>query len=294
MDVVFIASLSHSGSTLLDLLLGAHPRLVGLGELYKVINLSAEQLEGERNVRCTCGRSVADCQFWGPVFSDLQQHEKLSLPEKYRLVLDNFRTIFGEDYLLVDSSKYAEPLSMLSRMEDIHLWVIHLLKDVRSFTISQRDALSAELKYGHLPIFLGSQSLSRWLYSQSIKSPSYLFWKWYLRNRASQKLIRSSTPDCTMLSYEDLSLSTEASMRKLYKFLGLEIVDTESPTPGNSQSHIFMGNPMIADKQKMREIRYDNRWHSRRDWVLSALLFPHIMAYNSKAVYGSKPQSGHI
>ena len=31
--VIFIASLSHSGSTLLDLMLNAHPELVSVGEL---------------------------------------------------------------------------------------------------------------------------------------------------------------------------------------------------------------------------------------------------------------------
>ena len=33
MRVIFIASLSHSGSTLLDLMLNAHPQMVSVGEL---------------------------------------------------------------------------------------------------------------------------------------------------------------------------------------------------------------------------------------------------------------------
>lgn len=289
MNVVFIAGLSHSGSTLLDLLLGTHPRLVGLGELYKVIILSAEQLEGEKNMRCTCGERARNCQFWGPMFYDLQQQENSSLPEKYRLVLEKFQAIFGKETYLVDSSKYSEPLAMLAGMADIRLRVIHLLKDVRSFTISQRDALAAELKNGHLPALFGSLPLSYWIYSQSIKSPSYLFWKWYLRNRANQKRIRSSTSDYMMLSYEALSLSTEESMQRLFTFLNLEPMDNVSLVPEISQSHIFMGNQMIADKQKMGGIHYDKRWLSRKDWRLPAALFPHIMAYNDKHVYSRLP-----
>jgi hypothetical protein len=285
MNVVFIASLSHSGSTLLDLLLGNHPRLIGLGEVYKVINLSSEQLEGEKNMRCTCGECAADCRFWGPAISDLQQQEDKSLPDRYRVLLRNFQNIFGENSYLVDSSKYGEPFSMLASMENVQLKAIHLLKDVRSFTISQRDALPAEMKYGHLPVAFGSQALSSWLYSQSLKSPSYLFWKWYLRNRAAQKRIQSSVSEHSAISYEELSLSTEASMQRLFNFLDLDATEDISLAPKASQSHIFMGNQMIADKQKMQEIQYDKRWLSRNDWKLPAALFPNIMAYNSRYIY---------
>ena len=83
-------------------------------------------------------------------------------------------------------------------------------------------------------------------------------------------------------------------MQRLYKFLGLEIAEAESLAPGNSQSHIFMGNPMIVDEQKMQAIHYDKRWLSRNDWVFSAALFPHIMAYNRETVYGGEAHDGHV
>ena len=36
--IVYIAGLGHSGSTILDMALGAHLNIIGLGEIYAVIN----------------------------------------------------------------------------------------------------------------------------------------------------------------------------------------------------------------------------------------------------------------
>jgi hypothetical protein len=294
MNVVFISSLSHSGSTLLDLLLGTHPKLIGLGEIYKVIGFSENQLDSERSMRCTCGQKVDDCRFWSPTFDELQKHAELNLQEKYRLLLDVFRNIFGEDYYLVDSSKYNAPLSLLVNMDEVQLSVIHLIKDVRAFTVSHRDALPAELKYKAIPTLFGSPSLSQTLYDLSIKSPGYLFWKWYLRNKAAQIRIKSSSSNALSLSYEEIAWATETSMQRLFSFLDLALPKNVSASPENTQSHIFMGNHMIADSQKMKTIRYDDRWQSRGDWKVVARLFPNIMDYNSKHVYARIEELGIV
>ena len=52
--VVFIASLSHSGSTLLDLMLNAHPEVASVGEL-KQLGRFARLEKPNRRLRCTCG-----------------------------------------------------------------------------------------------------------------------------------------------------------------------------------------------------------------------------------------------
>ena len=52
--VVFISSLSHSGSTLLDLILGGHSRFVGLGEIRQVLDLESLEREKIGKVVCSC------------------------------------------------------------------------------------------------------------------------------------------------------------------------------------------------------------------------------------------------
>ena len=66
MRVIFIASLSHSGSTLLDLMLNAHPELVSVGELKQLSRFA--RFNKPKQPRCTCGTpSLWDCDFWKSV-----------------------------------------------------------------------------------------------------------------------------------------------------------------------------------------------------------------------------------
>lgn len=57
-DLVYILAASHSGSTLLAMLLAAHPDLCSIGEL-KVTNLGDVQ-----RYRCSCGQLIRRCEFW--------------------------------------------------------------------------------------------------------------------------------------------------------------------------------------------------------------------------------------
>lgn len=60
-DAVYILSAGHSGSTLLNLLLGAHPEAVAVSELtYLPGNFAFRE-------RCTCGATVQACPHWREV-----------------------------------------------------------------------------------------------------------------------------------------------------------------------------------------------------------------------------------
>ena len=63
--VVYVAGLSHSGSTLLHMMLASHPRAVGLGEAFKTLAPGPSGLARSRSRRCTCGKAMEDCPFWG-------------------------------------------------------------------------------------------------------------------------------------------------------------------------------------------------------------------------------------
>jgi hypothetical protein len=69
-QVVFILCDNRSGSTLLEQLLGAHSRMVSIGEIHW---LRAYVLNDRRyydppyDLLCTCGQPFADCEFWSAV-----------------------------------------------------------------------------------------------------------------------------------------------------------------------------------------------------------------------------------
>ncbi|MQC25829.1 MAG: hypothetical protein DWG76_00035 [Chloroflexi bacterium] len=285
--VAFITSLSHSGSTLLDLLLGAHPRIIGLGEIFRVIDSSPQELASEKRMVCSCGDRVGDCAFWKPTVGRLEKLGEASSAQRYQAVLESFERVFGEGYVLVDSSKYPDTLKMVNSLETIDLKAIHLIKDVRGFTVSQREALDPELKYGFLPRILNSIPLSRLVYSVSIKQPLYLFLKWYLRNKDTERILQDLAIEQMHLSYEELCAQPQTIMEAVFRFLEVPALAETPLAPNKSHSHIFMGNQMIADEKKMAEIKYDDRWTQQEDWRRAAKLLPFVMRYNRAVVYNN-------
>jgi hypothetical protein len=263
-EVVFIAGLSHSGSTLLDLLLGAHPRLVGLGELDKVLAFTPDQYAEERVMPCTCGRPVSACAFWASAFETLP-----GLPpgERAAALLAHFAAVFGPGVGLVDSSKYLPGLKRWLAMPGVAVKVLHSVKDVRSFAVSQRDALEKERGRGRL---------ARAAQRLTTRQPIYLFWKWRLRNRGIARFCAGRGLARHVVSYDRLCREPEATLRGICGFLGIEF----SPamlSPAGTGSHVFWGNPMAGDRERHAAIRYDDRWLARGDWRLAARLFPAIV-----------------
>ncbi|MBN1972661.1 MAG: sulfotransferase [Sedimentisphaerales bacterium] len=58
--LVYILAASHSGSTLLSMLLNSHPDIVTTGEL----KLSSKAIGDINRYRCSCGQLINQCTFW--------------------------------------------------------------------------------------------------------------------------------------------------------------------------------------------------------------------------------------
>ena len=61
--LAYILAASHSGSTLLSMLLGSHPQIATVGEL----KLSASAMGDLDRYRCSCGKFIQQCYFWQKV-----------------------------------------------------------------------------------------------------------------------------------------------------------------------------------------------------------------------------------
>ncbi|MEP6917432.1 MAG: hypothetical protein ABJC89_17410, partial [Acidobacteriota bacterium] len=59
--LVYLLAASHSGSTLLAMLLGSHPDICTVGEL------KATSLGSVETYRCSCGQPIRICGFWNAV-----------------------------------------------------------------------------------------------------------------------------------------------------------------------------------------------------------------------------------
>jgi hypothetical protein len=67
-QLAYILAASHSGSTLLSMLLGAHPQICTVGEL------KANRIGDGENYRCSCGRQIVQCDFWKEI--EFRMHQK--------------------------------------------------------------------------------------------------------------------------------------------------------------------------------------------------------------------------
>ncbi|MGI9433687.1 MAG: sulfotransferase [Geminicoccaceae bacterium] len=65
--LVYILSTGRSGSTLLDVLLGAQPECWTLGE-FQLLDIGAGQ-----QMRCGCNSPLGQCSFWGPILDRIRR-----------------------------------------------------------------------------------------------------------------------------------------------------------------------------------------------------------------------------
>lgn len=292
-EIVFVASLERSGSTLVDLMLGCHPRFIGLGEVYRIIGLNPDGIEQLRSRNCTCGESVPACEFWGPVRTYLQQNPQLSIKKKYKAVIGVFTEIFGKNQIPVDSSKSFIPLETISSIPDFRLKVLFPIRDVRAWTVSVDDAAKKRREFKVTDILHphGRKYWKAYLRIAIIRRlPTMYFWEWYVQNRRIKRFLEHREIPFFQFGYEELTLRTSMLVPEICRFLTVPKNDSMLSLQ-NSRSHVVRGNRMAFQPEKRMEISYDNRWFQRRIWAIPSLIYPHIMRYNRKQVYSNTTES---
>lgn len=262
--IVYIVSLPHSGSTLLNLMLGAGSGTLALGE----ISLTRTSLDSERqNLRiCSCGEPMSDCPLWGPVVDKFNRSDNQSYLDFYQDILDQARLLYGANINVIESSKTLGPLEELRGRFGATMSTIYLLRDVRGHVYASRRRLrSGNVSFG----FAGLEAM-----------------KWYRQNRAIKvRLDRSGFPYFQM-GYEELCASPSPVIQELSGFTGVAF-DPGTSKPTLENSHVLRGNRMRRNKNKMAGIRYDDRWRSdpwlrRTRWMIWPFL-----PWNRKNVYGN-------
>ena len=147
--LLLIRGLGHSGTTILDLALGAHPQITGLGEALRLLEKPAAkdshrgpaQLRGALRYQrhCTCGLVADACPVWGPILRWLPAHDDQPLPAKLKRLLAALEPSAagpGMNSWVVES--YQDDF-VLPLLEDpaLEIRVIHLTRDVRSWVHSR-------------------------------------------------------------------------------------------------------------------------------------------------------------
>jgi Sulfotransferase family len=241
MKIIFIASLGHSGSTLLDLMLNAHPQLVSVGEL-KQLSRYARFIPPPRKHRCTCmTESLWDCPFWSRVSALTEKAcgrtigelnvETYKDPESFHSdnveLFNAISAVAGKEYI-VDSSKDPSRLRLLMDNPALEVFPIFLLRD-------PKGQICSSLRKGQNMVraIADYAIINRRIYS-SIKDRPH-----------------------AVVRYEDLVRNPESTLSTLMEAIGLDF-NLVQLRWAEKERHNVGGNRMR--RQKTSKLELDDSW----------------------------------
>jgi len=271
--IVYIAALSHSGSTLLGLMLGTHPSATCLGEIYPALTRGRGQWND-----CSCGRDVAQCPVWGPSDGRQVPDGREAYRAAYLELLKRSASARTGDTIVVDVSKRLAGLQPLLDPPVGDVRVIWLLKDVRSFVYSQ-------LTRANRPALMQKDGLRRF-YTTTVP---YNILQWRIGNGRIREFLRTRKVPFFQLGYEELCFRPESMMERICAFLEIPY-DPCVIRPDPARSHVIRGNRVRRDPGRLDGVHYDGAWlrSTRIAWWMDAMA--PLMNWNSREVYSN---TGH-
>jgi len=278
--IIYIAGYGRSGSTLLDVILGSHPQIMGTGELTNIFDCMDDPASP-----CSCGKNVHDCSFWGDVTTHLLRGKGASQKNRGGLLQTsceewtNVSLLFNDrkkkydgykilmtglfDYLfkiggrefIVDSSKNAytsswRPLA-LKKICGYDVKLIHLVRNGQGVMMSKMKGDNTDMRKGiyRTKPFAALEGLFGWIIANLVVI-----------------ITRILLPPKTyyLMKYEDMVREPEKELIKVGGFLGLDFKETiqsirrMKPIP---VGHLISGNRLahnnstiLIDKDSVRKV----------------------------------------
>lgn len=270
MKLIYITGLSHSGSTLLDLMLHAHTQLFSVGELKK---LQHHFINNDRDSkrRCTCNSTLMDCNFWQQVNhylltnSKRQLHEiasdfnlkKIDVNHDTFLTLDAVSQISGKEYV-IDSSKDLARLRAILKNKSFSTFTIHIVRNPSGQINSMLKADQRGHWKGRIfkKPFIGFKKLL------------FLIHKYNTVISSTRRLL-GDKPHIE-IHYEDLVNKPEETLSTILEKLGLNFETAQLNWAGTERHHLA-GNRMR--NKFTNELKIDNSWKTELRWWQKLLIY---------------------
>ncbi len=284
-NAVYILAPGHSGSTLLNLIVGAHSRAVAVSEITSLPQNIAY------NEKCTCGRTVRECAYWREVterlrltlgFNILRDPGRLELgfvdgPRPgYRGTL-LYRSMWNARRIVVYLSQLAGlPLPRFMRRR-FTLGIEHRLAVYRAVREASGASVVVDASKEYLQgiaVYERERERTRLIlltrdgravFYSNLKrgfghSPSLNAWRNYYRHALPVINRRVDRKHILSVRYEDIATDPETHIRHICNFVGLEYEPSMLDT-STKESHITSGNNMRFDRST--GIRLDTNWRSQ-------------------------------
>jgi Sulfotransferase family len=296
--LVYILSASHSGSTLLAMLLNAHPEVCTVGEL------KATALGDVDHYRCSCRRMISECPFWNRIAEEMAgrgfdfdiansstDFRSGASPYVLKLLQPLYRAGALEvirDVLLLMSPRWRTRLPKIQAMNSalmsavlsqtkkkvivdsskIGIRLKFLIKnpqlDIKIIRLV-RNGRAVSLTYMDPANFADSRNVAlRGGGSggdrRSEKLPLDLSAReWRRSNEEAEALLRGVDQSRWMeIRYEELCRDPENTLKKIFAFVGVNQGSVNLDF--RSVEHHVVGNGMRLDDSS--QIKIDDRWRS--------------------------------
>ncbi|MGB2988192.1 MAG: sulfotransferase [Phycisphaerae bacterium] len=295
--LVYILAASHSGSTLLAMLLGSHPETCTVGEL------KATSLGDPDRYLCSCGVRVKECEFWQGVSERMAQRgvafeitdagtdiqcgaswytrrllrplhrgkalewlrdAALSISPTWRRRLPD---IGRRNYLLVETMCEMHVAQMIIDSSKIGLRLKYLLRipelDVKVVRLV-RDGRAVALTYTNPDEFADARDPQirggGSGHKREIRcSVAAAAHEWRRSNEEAECILNHlDKSQWTEVRYEDLCTDPDQTLESLFRFLGLD--PQQRFHSFRSRARHVVGNGMRLDSTT--DIQLDDRWRS--------------------------------
>jgi hypothetical protein len=294
--LVYILAASHSGSTLLAMLLGSHPAVCSVGEL------KATRLEPIDKYRCSCERLIRECPFWNDIQRAMASRGfdfditragtdvRLGAPPHLARVLRplhrgplletvrdillalspawraHIHSVQAVNAALAASLRERTGAQVLVDSSKIGLRLKYLLRNpaLRVKVIRLvRDGRAATLTYVNPERFADAQQPERrGGGSGESRDHERLTLQqgareWRRSNEEAEAICRTLPPSQqTMVRYEQLAADPRATLRQIFEFIG--VAGEADVDSFKARAHHVVGNGMRFDKSSA--IILDERW----------------------------------
>ncbi len=272
--MVYIASDVRSGSTLLDLILGGHPKIASVGEIQFLMDHFRREGTGYSwDWRCTCGKYFTDCPFWAEVNNEIENDTGKPIRSLETwvkrsdqffpfMVLPNggmsaFRSTFPslqrglsssrncwkiinvlhkitEKDIIIDSSKIAEQFRFLYYWRPKAMRMIYLVRDGRGVLYSKMTRAGDSAR----------KASKNWVFEN-------------LKLLTIKALIPKQ--QSISVKYEDFCKNPQQEINRIYRFLKIPPMEIKL---SKSDRHNVGGSPHRFD-WKNTDIRLDERWKEK-------------------------------
>ena len=303
LKVLNITGWGRSGSTILGSILGGCKNFFFGGELRNIWKLSLLE-----NRLCGCDVPLKECNFWKEVFSQgfggidnvhaKEVVDKLKISYYSRLAPFKFLP-FGEKYfkshalslteverlflsiaevtgckVIVDTTKSPLWGYLLSFMDNLDIYTIHLIRDPRGIAYSRQKKTVQPDK-------------EKTIYMEKFNSFDSSL-KWNVRNLLSENLWKKNKDNYMMVKYEDFAKKPKMIINTILDFMSES--NTSTPFVSSNEvelsvNHSAWGNPGRFKTGRI-ELKADEEWKNklnRLDKLISTVCtFPLLSKYGYK------------